>query len=281
MASDAASVIIPAHNEVATLGRNLQSLRDGAPPLEILVVCNGCTDDTAEVARAVMPPVRVIEISEPSKAEAVRVGNEATTVFPRLHLDADVEVSGASIAALVAPLVEGRALATAPRREIPKVGCSVWVRWYYEVWERLPQVRAGLFGRGAFALSEAGQARVSAVPRVLSDDLVASEAFSDSERLVVEESVVVVRPPRTVSDLIRRRVRVATGNRQADGLGLRTSEARTSLGDLGRILAGEPRLFPHVLVFLGVTLVARFRARRAARVGDYHTWQRDESSRQP
>jgi glycosyltransferase involved in cell wall biosynthesis len=46
------SVIIPAHNEEDYLGRTLAALhRQDHPAHEIIVVANGCTDRTAEVAR--------------------------------------------------------------------------------------------------------------------------------------------------------------------------------------------------------------------------------------
>ena len=57
------SVIIPAHNEAALLGDTLNHLlKDTAPgTLEIVVACNGCTDNTAKIARAFEPSVRVVE----------------------------------------------------------------------------------------------------------------------------------------------------------------------------------------------------------------------------
>ncbi|GAB3883511.1 hypothetical protein GCM10027612_15760 [Microbispora bryophytorum subsp. camponoti] len=57
--------------------------------------------------------------------------------------------------------------------------------------------------------------------------------------------------------------------------------ARTSLGDLVRMAAREPWLLPAAAVFACVTVLARRRARRAVRAGDYTTWLRDESSRAP
>lgn len=277
------TVVIPAHNEARVLPRTLASLRHGlsgdlARRLEVLVVCNGCTDDTAARARAADPHARVVEIPTPSKTAAVRTGNALASGCPRVHLDADVELSGSSLLALVRALDDG-VLAAAPRRVLPRDGCSWTVRWYYDVWEALPQVRSGLFGRGVFALSEAGQARVDTLPELLSDDLAVSEAFDESERVIVDAATVVVRPPRTLRDLVRRRVRVVTGNVQADAVGARRSGSSTSLASLVRLGATRPSLLPRLPVFVGVAVLARLLSRPAVRAGDFTTWQRDESSR--
>lgn len=276
-----ASVIIPAHNEAATIGRNLRALREGTrdTDLDIVVVCNGCTDETAEVARRADPRARVIEIQQPSKAEAVRVGNTATDVFPRVHLDADIELSGTAVMQLLEPIDRDHVLATAPRRDVPKASCSRWVRWYYDVWESLPQVEAGLFGRGVVVLSEQAQARVAALPRMMSDDLGMSDSFSGDERRVVPGAVAVIHPPRTLRDLVRRRIRIATGNTQAARLGVRRPASRTSIRTLLGLAVSRPGLAPRLPVFLGVHVAARVGARRAVRSGDFTTWQRDESSR--
>lgn len=275
-----ASVVIPAHDEAAVIARTLGTLTRGLPAdaLEVVVVCNGCTDDTAAIARTAAPGARVIEIAEPSKAEAVRVGNLAAAMFPRVHLDADVELSGTDVLRLVRAIDHEGLLAAGPRREQPTTGCTWAVRWYYGFWEQLPRVRSGLFGRGAFVLSEEGQRRVCALPGMLNDDLGVDEAFEPGEYRIVERAVVVVRPPRTVRDLLRRRVRVATGNTQADALGLRPTGA-VRLAEVGRTARRTPGLAVRLPVFLGITLVARIGARRAVRAGDFTSWLRDESSR--
>ena len=73
-----ASVVIPAHNEERGIGRTLDTLRSGLGPgeVDVVVVCNGCTDATAEVVRREFPDVRVVEIPQASKSDAVAIGND-------------------------------------------------------------------------------------------------------------------------------------------------------------------------------------------------------------
>src|SRR5713226_1218267 len=51
LSSASVLVVIPAHNEAASIGATLLSLRQQTrPPDEMLVVCDNCTDNTAEIA---------------------------------------------------------------------------------------------------------------------------------------------------------------------------------------------------------------------------------------
>src|SRR5659263_169141 len=96
-----ATVIIPAHNESASIWRLLDALAPGqsaesprdSPALEVLVVCNGCTDDTAAIARQYEPGVRVMEIPEASKRHALDAGDAAAHGARRAYVDADVVIS--------------------------------------------------------------------------------------------------------------------------------------------------------------------------------------------
>jgi hypothetical protein len=276
-----AGVVIPAHNEERVIARTLGRLAVGVSPgdLDVVVVCNGCTDRTAEVARNAAPWARVLEVPKPSKTDAVRVGNLASTVFPRVHLDADVAISGADVLNLVQPLRTTEVLATAPQRVLLRDRSSRPVRWFYDIWEQLPQVRSGLFGRGVVALSEEGQRRADALPRLMSDDLGMSEVFEPAERRVVWTAFAEVRPPGSFRDLLRRRVRVATGNAQASQVGVRRPESSTTWGTLAHLAVRQPGLALRIPVFVLVGAVARMQSRRAVRTGDFTTWLRDESSR--
>ncbi|MGW5421691.1 glycosyltransferase family 2 protein [Streptomyces sp. NPDC003943] len=288
---DGPSIVIPAHNEERTLSRLLDGLLDGVrdDEFDVLVVCNGCTDATAAVAAGYGPRVRVVETPVPSKHQALRLGDEHARGFPRIYVDADVELGAADVRALAAALAgPDQVLAVAPERQLPMTGCSWPVRAYYQVWQRLPAVREGLFGRGVIAMSGAGHARIAALPPLMADDLAASLAFAPAERAVVPAARVVVRPPRTWPDLIRRRIRAATSTAQLEdqrresatpGQGEAPS-ARTGLGDLRSLLRADPTLLPALIVFVTAALVARRGARKAIRARDFDTWLRDESSRE-
>lgn len=218
-------------------------------------------------------------------------------------MDADVVVGAADVRALVGALERNpELLAAAPGRDIPLAGCAWPVRAYYRVWQRLPAVREGLFGRGVIAVTEPGHERLAALPPLMADDLAASLAFGPGERRVVEAARVVVRPPRTWSDLIRRRVRAATSSAEFERYqAARRAEApesvseqaperapepvseqtaRTGTADLRALLWARPALLPGVVVFVVAALAARRGSRKAIRDQDFSTWLRDESSRQ-
>ncbi|MFJ6386274.1 glycosyltransferase [Streptomyces sp. NPDC091972] len=280
------SIVIPAHNEAQVIGRLLDSLLADSveDETDIVVVCNGCTDDTARTAAARGPRVRVVEIPVPSKHAALRAGDDHARGFPRLYVDADVVLGSADVRALAEPLEDpgSGVLATAPQRRIPLSGSAWRVRAYYRVWQRLPAVREGLFGRGVIAVSKVGHARIAALPPLMADDLAASLAFGPEERLVVDTATVVVQPPRTWPDLIKRRVRAAVSTAQVEQHHRSPQEAsaRTSKADLIALVRAEPRLVMGVVVFVAAAVVARRGAAKAIRAQDFGTWLRDESSRQ-
>jgi hypothetical protein len=278
-----AGIVVPAHDEDAVLGQLLTRLTEDVRPgeLEIVVVANGCTDGTAAVARSFEPAVRVLETPVPSKRAALRHGDEALTAFPRVYVDADVVLGTEDVRRLCAALAEPGVLAVAPDRRFDMSGRSWPVRWYYDVWTRLPEVRDGLFGRGVLAVSEAGHRKVAALPPVMADDLAMSLAFRPAERAVVPAATVLIRPPRSWRDLLRRRVRAQVGTVQIEQDQVQPdASARTSVRDLVGLARREPSLAVRIPLFLAVALLARTTARRAVRAGDFTTWLRDESSRQ-
>lgn len=276
------SVVIPAHNEAQVVGRLIGQLLLPAGPDEydIVIVANGCTDNTAEVAASFGRPIRVVSIPVASKREALAVGNSMAKGFPRLYVDADVELRSEDVRALAEALERPGVLGASPERTFVMAGRPWPVRWYYNIWTRLPEVRRGLFGRGVIGVSAVGYARLTKLPPLLADDLAASLIFSPEERLIVPGARVIVHPPMTVGDLMRRRTRVALGVKEVEGAKTGPcSTARTRLGDILAIVCRNPQRVLQVVLFLIITVLARRKACRLVAQSGYSTWPRDESSR--
>ena len=273
--------MIPAHDEAAVIGRLLdQLLDDGRRPLgedvQVTVVCNGCSDDTAARAAAYAPRVQVLDLPQPSKHLALVAGDAVSRSVPRLYVDADVELTSSAALALLDALGSSDAVhAVAPERDLALERSARVVRGFYAQWQRLPAVTEGLYGRGVLGVDETGLARIAGRPDVLGDDLYLHQQFAAHERLVVRGASVRIHPPRTVADLLRRRTRAAMGNRQGAATGTTT---RTSLGSLVRGAALRPRQLPDVAAYIAITVLARARGRLLARRSGT-TWLRDESSR--
>src|SRR5262245_41771727 len=112
------SVVIPAHNESVAIGRCLEALFTGVAPgeLDVVVVCNGCADNTADLARSTGHPARVLELEAASKPAALRAGDGLARAFPRIYLDADVVLYGSAARAVLGRLRAGAVAARPPIR---------------------------------------------------------------------------------------------------------------------------------------------------------------------
>jgi glycosyltransferase involved in cell wall biosynthesis len=84
------SVVIPAFNSAKTLGRTIESaISQTFPPLEIIVVDDGSSDDTAAVAESFGPPVHVIRKPNGGPASARNLGVDQARGHWIAFLDAD------------------------------------------------------------------------------------------------------------------------------------------------------------------------------------------------
>lgn len=294
------SIIIAAHNEQSVIGRSLRLLEDVVSDgsLDVIVVCNGCSDATAEVARG-FPGVRVLELPDPSKTEAIRAGEQVAGPGPRIYLDADVELTGRAALATARALHQGVIAGRPPHRFDTREASWVVRRWY-AVRERLPSIQTALWGAGCYALSVGGRARFGEFPEVIADDLVIDRLFDPDEVTIVATDPVVVRTPRRTADLLRilrrsyrsQHPAAVAAHRPGDvrqhhltpshpsttlSRGPLSRGQRGQLQDLGVLVRQEPWRVGDVVLYASVVTWARIgaRVRRAPR------WERDDSSRTP
>ncbi len=285
------SVVIPAHDEERPLARTLRALQDAArqETAEVVVVANACTDGTVDVARAA--GVRVVELAEASKAAALTAGDAAVTSFPRIYLDADVVLAPGTLDHLAAALRRDDVLAAAPRIVFDTSRSSWPVRAFYAVYRELPYVTDGLVGLGVYGLSARGRARFGDFPRVTSDDLFVQRLFAPHERATTDGSFVVA-APRDLRNLVAVRTRTAAGNAElgslpappgapeeadtaVDGADAFARTTSSTVAALAALVRRRPQRAPAVLVYVGVTVASRLRARRRGTTA----WQRDVSTR--
>ena len=276
------SVIIPAHNEETVIRRCLDALLTNASPgeFDVTVVCNGCHDQTAQVARSFGAAVRVIETHVASKVGALNLGDAATDIFPRFYVDADVVLQGQGIRQLAGVLASGRTLAVAPRFRMELSACSWFVRAFYEINGRLPSSCEGIGGSGVYGLSKEGRQRFASFPQITADDRFVRVHFRPDERLTSAESFSAVFAPRCLRDLIHIKTRSHYGNIEINKLypDLVGNGGTSNRGALLR-LAFWPRLWPALLVYFYVKSVAKMRAYRRWRSATANRWERDETSR--
>jgi glycosyltransferase involved in cell wall biosynthesis len=282
-----ASVIIPAHDEAAVIRRCLDRLFTGVEDeeLEVIVVCNGCHDDTAALAMSSGHPVRVLELSTASKSAALRAGDEVASTLPRLYLDADVLLRG-SAARKVAERLSAGAVAARPPVAYSSAASSAAVRRYFRARSRMPSLLGHLWGAGVYGLSQDGRARFDVFPDVMADDLWIDLMFQSGEVEIVDCEPVVVTVPRRGRDLVHILRRTYRGKAE-NGLGIaganRTQETTgTTLRDLRRLALSGPGAALDAATYASFAAGVRFGRALETAVGASAApdrWERDDSSR--
>lgn len=269
------AVVIPAYNEAAMIEQSVTPLSTAAVEgyIELIVVCNGCIDDTARIARRI-PGVKVVELVEGSKPAALNAGDRAATLWPRLYLDADIEIQASAVLTVLDRLSTGDVLAARPDFRYDSDGAGMLVRSYYRARRRIPHLSRSMWGAGVYGLSEEGHARFGEFPVRTGDDLFVDTQFAASEKEVVPTRPVVVRTPTDVGSLLailRRSHRGWVEARSTDDRTPSTGAATASA--VVRSIRG-PRSAVDAMVYVGLALVARRSSLR-----NPVRWERDESSR--
>lgn len=205
------SAVVPAYNEASILHKSLEPLDYVAGQLdgEVVVVPNGCTDNTATVARSYRN-LTVLEQKEAGKSAALNAGDGSCTKFPRLFFDADLSISSTDLIKLIERLGDTDALLVSPRMRLDTSQSSWLVSAFYRFWSSLPafRVRTG----GLYGLTEKGRARFDQFPPISADDSFVRSRFTQSEVEIASDIVFEAVAPRLLADLIAVRKRIKRGN---------------------------------------------------------------------
>lgn len=278
------SIIVPANNEEGVICRCLDAMLGGSDPstTEVVVVCNGCTDDTADIVRGVAPSVQVVETEVGCKVHALNMGDGVASTFPRFYVDADVIISGESLHQMAQHLKCEDVLAVSPQVRLDLKGASWAVRAFYDIDRQLPSARETIGGSGVYGVSEDGRKRWGKFPAVTADDAFVRRQFKPHERCVVEGAYSIVTPPKMLSGVIAIKTRSHFGNYELRKL---YPELCVNIGVSNRLalirLALRPWLWTKLAVYGYVKVVARMRAWHRIRNGVHAQWERDETSREP
>ncbi len=168
----AIAVVIPAYNEEAVIERTVRAALDSRyPKLRVIVVNDGSTDATLEVARRAFKSEvvagRVVILSKPNsgKAEALNFGLEEVSEEIFVGIDADTVVAPAAISRLVKHFLNPRVGAVAGNA---KVGnrVNLWTRWQaleYITSQNFERRALNVFGAVSVVPGAVGAWRTSAV----------------------------------------------------------------------------------------------------------------------
>ncbi len=191
------SVVIPAHDEAAVIERCLEMSPSADAAAPVRSTSSSCataapTTPRRVPARIACPDATVIEL--PVAVQGRRGANagddRCTDLFPRIYLDADIELSTDALRATVRALTEPGTLCAAPVPNFELHGRPGVVRRYYEVWQQLPYITDDMVGTGVYGLSAAGRDRFGEFPSITADDQFVLQHFERGERRTVSRRVV-------------------------------------------------------------------------------------------
>lgn len=259
------------------LQRSAPLLLEGLPAdARLIYVCNGCTDASAAYLRNLRDArITVIELPNPSKSAALRAGEATCSALPRFYVDADVDVTGKTIAALAREFDGDDAIELiSPQLRFDLTHCGPLARRVNALWLELPHGSTSSFQQ-VIGITAAGRARWGVMPDVTADDsFITAQVPAQLRRKVTTQSATV-RPPASIAALFGVRLRILKGLDELAAMGIARPRAPGQRRALRRALL-DPHTTLGALVHIAIGLAAK--AAYIAGMGR-RGWYRDETSR--
>jgi glycosyltransferase involved in cell wall biosynthesis len=278
-----ATLIIPAHNEASVIERCLDSLIQQKNVTRIIVACNGCTDNTAEIVNnnyGHLPHLICLDIKKPSKTHALNEAEKHIIDFPVFYIDADTALSIDAIPTITQQMQDKPLHLTAPTPIINTEQSSWLVKQYYKIWQSLPYIEAGVIATCSFIVSQQGRQRFDKFPDVINDDGYIRCQFKADEISNIAGSEIYIQAPKDIFSLIKIKTRARLGNMQLNTLNLCTHPAKKAYAS-----SMKSKLFSKdaisAVIYYCIAIIIRIRANKQfSRINQY-TWEKDNSSRRP
>jgi len=278
------SIIIPAHNEVSVLSATLvhMFLDKKLTNCEVIVVCNGCSDNTVEVAEGYVNACQsylkgnsvdfsIIDTEIASKTNAINLGVSRAKYKQVVLLDADILVNGSDIMGLVGLLSERDVCAAAPKLNFVYKKSSWLVRRYFDLVKHSSYNQKHRLSN-VIALSEKGIKKIGVLPEIIADDEYIRRQFFKTEYQIIDTLAFDFICPKTFFSLLQVLTRVERGNIQLAHLHYLDKSGANSQGfDL------IP--WPSLPVFIFAKVFSVARAKIQFKFGKVRQWERDESNR--
>ncbi|WP_189328932.1 bifunctional polysaccharide deacetylase/glycosyltransferase family 2 protein [Actinoplanes ianthinogenes] len=226
--TDPVSVIVPAYNEKEGIEAAVRSLAGGDyPEIEVVVVDDGSTDDTAEIAEGLrLPNVRVVRVPNGGKSNALNTGIALAKHDLIVTVDGDTVFERDSIQKLVQPFGDPAVGAVAGNVKVGNRGTlvSTWQhieyvigfnldRRLYETLNCMPTVPGAI---GAFRREALAQVGGISDETLAEDTDVTMALCRQGWRVVYEEHAKAwTEAPTTLEQLYRQRYRWSYGTMQA------------------------------------------------------------------
>ncbi|GGK97661.1 hypothetical protein GCM10010094_68200 [Streptomyces flaveus] len=221
------SVIIPAYNESECIADTVRSLAESDHPIEIIVVDDGSTDDTPEIAAALdLPNVTVLTQLNSGKAAALNTGIAHASHDLIVMMDGDTVFEPDTVRQLVQPFADPAVGAVAGNAKVGNRTTMIG-RWQhieyvmgfnldrrmYDLLRCMPTIPGAIGGFRRVALEEAGR---------MSDDTLAEDTditmalHRAGWQVVYEEKAIAhTEAPGSLGELWRQRYRWSYGTMQA------------------------------------------------------------------